>query len=147
MDKNSAIGFALIAALLIGYNLWTAPTEQEMKAHKAKQDSIAAANTPSDTLFEEQTVTDTALQKPAKTAPVKLDSLQLAAQELIHRDKYGVFAKAAKGSSKTFTLENNKLSLTFHNKGAGIVDAELKNFKTHDSLPLYLFAKELSNMK
>ena len=40
MDKNNIIGFSLIAAVLIGFSIWSQPSEQE-KAEMARQDSIA----------------------------------------------------------------------------------------------------------
>ena len=42
------------------------------------------------------------------------------------------------------TIENDFVKLTLSNKGAAPVMAELKNYVTFDSLPLYLFDKETS---
>ena len=39
MDKNTIIGFVLIAAVLIGYGVWSQPSAEE-RAAMAKQDSI-----------------------------------------------------------------------------------------------------------
>lgn len=41
MDKNTIIGFALIALVLVGFSYWTRPSEAELAAQR-KQDSIAA---------------------------------------------------------------------------------------------------------
>lgn len=41
MDKNTIIGFVLIAALLIGFSWYTKPSDEEI-AQQRKQDSITA---------------------------------------------------------------------------------------------------------
>ena len=40
MDKNTIIGFLLIAAVLIGFSWWQQPSKEEIDAMR-KQDSIA----------------------------------------------------------------------------------------------------------
>ena len=41
MDKNTIIGFVLIAAVLIGFSWWSRPSDEEI-AQQRIQDSIAA---------------------------------------------------------------------------------------------------------
>ena len=43
MDKNSIIGFVLIAAVLIGFSIYSQPSKEEQRAAFVK-DSIAQAN-------------------------------------------------------------------------------------------------------
>ena len=43
MDKNSIIGFVLIAAVLIGFSWYSRPSEEEQRAAFV-QDSIAQVN-------------------------------------------------------------------------------------------------------
>ena len=45
MDKNTVIGFVLIAAVLFGFAWWQQPSEAELKAQheQYEKDSIAAA--------------------------------------------------------------------------------------------------------
>jgi YidC/Oxa1 family membrane protein insertase len=52
---------------------------------------------------------------------------------------YGAFASTAKGENEFITLENNKLSLRISTKGGRVYSARLKDYRTHDSLPLILF--------
>ena len=40
MDKNTIIGFVLIAAVLIGFSWWKQPSKEQMEEMR-KQDSIA----------------------------------------------------------------------------------------------------------
>lgn len=145
MDKNSAIGFALIAAILIGYNLFTAPSEAEIKAQQAKQDSIASVVAENDTVFNEPTAAIAVTEAVLTAAPVT-DSIALAAQAIINEQQFGVFGNNVSGEKTTTTIENNKLKVTFTNQGASIVSAELKEFTTHDSLQLKLFVESLSQM-
>ena len=45
MDKNTIIGFVLIAAILIGYSVYSQPSDEEIaqQIELAKRDSIEAA--------------------------------------------------------------------------------------------------------
>ena len=54
-------------------------------------------------------------------------------------DQFGIFGKAALGEEKLVTLENNLMKITFTSKGGRIYSVELKDYQTHDSLPLILF--------
>ena len=40
MDRNSFLGLVLIGAILIIYSIYSAPTDEEMAAAKAKRDAI-----------------------------------------------------------------------------------------------------------
>ena len=54
--------------------------------------------------------------------------------------QYGVFASSASGENEFFTLENNKVELKISSKGGRVYSARLKDYRTHDSLPLILFS-------
>ena len=41
MDKNTWIGFALIAAIIVGFSFLNRPSEEELAERKRVQDSIA----------------------------------------------------------------------------------------------------------
>ncbi|MCH3885611.1 membrane protein insertase YidC [Tenacibaculum aquimarinum] len=63
------------------------------------------------------------------------DSLQQVAAQ----NKLGAFAKSAiSGKNGTSVLENELVKLTIDNKGGQITEALIKNYKTYDSLPLYM---------
>jgi YidC/Oxa1 family membrane protein insertase len=147
MDKNSAIGFALIAAILIGYNLWTAPTEAEILAQQTTQDSISAASATNDTIYNEVISQDSEPTIAAEKNTILVDdSVAIAARAIVNEQQFGVFGGAVEDETKQTTIENEKLKVTFSNKGAAIVAAELKEFTTHDSLALKLFVEDMSNM-
>ncbi|MFN8239491.1 MAG: membrane protein insertase YidC [Bacteroidales bacterium] len=53
--------------------------------------------------------------------------------------RFGVFAKSASGENDFITLENDKVELKISTKGGRLYSARLKDYKTYDSLPLFLF--------
>ena len=136
MDKNTIIGFVLIALIFIGFTQLNKPTEQQLADQKRYNDSIAyveqqqAPQTVEASISNSNVATDTvAANDTAKTA-----------------DAFGDFSVAATGVEKTYTLENELVKLTFSNKGGRISSAQLKKYSTHDSLPLILFDAKESNM-
>jgi YidC/Oxa1 family membrane protein insertase len=54
--------------------------------------------------------------------------------------QYGVFDKAATGENDFITLENNVVELKIARKGGRVYSARLKDYRTYDSLPLFLFS-------
>ena len=54
--------------------------------------------------------------------------------------RFGVFGGSSTGDSGLITLENNKLELKISPKGGRVYSARLKDYRTHDSLPLILFS-------
>jgi YidC/Oxa1 family membrane protein insertase len=55
-------------------------------------------------------------------------------------NEYGIFASSATGENEFITLENNKIELKISLKGGRVYSARLKEYRTHDSLPLILFS-------
>ena len=53
---------------------------------------------------------------------------------------YGIFGKSSVGENDFITLENNKIELKLSLKGGRVYSARLKEYRTHDSLPLFLFS-------
>jgi len=54
-------------------------------------------------------------------------------------EQYGVFSSSATGENEFITLENSKVELKISLKGGRVYSARLKDYRTHDSLPLILF--------
>lgn len=151
MDRNTVIGLMLIGAILVSYMVWMQPSAAELEAQQRAQDSItnvqaerARKSAERDSLSQ---VEETAVLKEAAQQPQ--DSAAMAERDSLERiqrtTKYGTFATAATGEAAYHTIENEFVRLTLSNKGASPVSAELKNYVTFDSLPLYLFDKETSN--
>ncbi|WP_405325724.1 membrane protein insertase YidC [Leeuwenhoekiella sp. LLG6367-2.1] len=128
-DKQSMIGFLLIGAILL-FMLWqNQPSPEELAAEKAKQEQIDA---------EKRAVTPTAT-KDTELADATLPQDSVAMEQ--YKATLGSFAYSASLPSATDNiteLENDVLALKISNKGGFIVEARLKQFKSYDSLPVYL---------
>lgn len=123
MDRNSAIGLTLIAALLLAYFYWFAPKPQPAPQQPATTEAPAAKG---DTVRAQQ------------PAP---DSSTLAAT-------YGELSAVMVGEESLTTVETEDLRITFSSQGGIIRDAELKKFRTyhdyrkHRETPLKLIGPE-----
>jgi YidC/Oxa1 family membrane protein insertase len=135
MDRNTIYGFVLIFAILIGWQIYNQPSEEEQKALKRKTDSIAKVKKDSDIK-----AIDFAVKEKArlKADSVKLATLPDTVKAKLDSVKYGMFAGAAQGAEKVITLENEKIKVDVSTKGGNIKRVELKGFKTYDQKPLVL---------
>ena len=118
MNRDTIIGFVLIAAVLIGFSWWNQPSAEQIEAAR-KQDSIAA-------------VTKEKAEKAQKLADqnvkAAIDSATLA-------DTTSLFHQTLNGTSQKVVLKNNKLELTLDTKGGVIRKAVIKDFKSIDEKP------------
>ncbi len=140
MDKNTVIGFALIALIFVGFSILNRPSEEQIAQQKRYNDSIALVQKQVAEIQAQQQILEQSKDTTVSTNETVVDSLAISL------GKYGDFGVSALGEEKFYTLENELLKLTFSNKGGRIYAAELKNFRTHDSLPLILFDAQESNM-
>ena len=117
MDKNTIIGFILIAALLIGFGYWNQPSSEQI-AEQARQDSIATA------------------QKKAKEAKEKLEEAKAitALKDTTGTDSTAVDSIAAMPESMT-TLQNKHIAVSITNKGGYVKKAVIKGFESLDGKP------------
>ncbi len=125
-DVNSFIGMILLGAIL----LWWMGTQQpEIDPNTTTETIIDSTLTP-----VENTTTN--------YTPVVPDSLKQVALQ----SQLGAFAYSAiHGTEGSTVLENDVLKLTISNKGGQITEALVKNYKTYDSLPLYLIKEKNAN--
>ena len=112
MNKNTNIGFILIALLLIAYSWYMQPSAEEM-AEMQKQDSIA--NVASQRAEQEQKAAEAA-QKAKAIATAKSDTTSL-------------FYPSLNGTNKQVVLKNGKLELTLDTKGGVVRKAKIMGFK------------------
>jgi YidC/Oxa1 family membrane protein insertase len=120
LDKNSVIGFVLLALLFFGYFYYTRQGQIELdKKQKHMQDSIAAL----------LPVRDTAAGQAAVLKAT--DTTRIVAQA-------GQLAQNGIGEEKLTVLENDLLKVTFTSKGAQPKKVELKKYLSKDSLPVTL---------
>lgn len=133
MDKKSIIGIVLIFAILVVFSLINQPSKEEVEAAKQRRDSIAKVE--AEKAFELQKLE----AERAAQASVITDTVQQQEALQAKVDEFGAFGVAAVGEEAFSTLENNQVKITFSNKGGRIYSVELKDYQTHDSLPLMLF--------
>lgn len=139
MDKNTTIGFLLIALIIIGFALMNKPSEEEIARQRRYNDSIALvqqARMASEAAMREANALLTTQTQGADSATVLA---RLA-------DAFGAFKPSATGTDRHYTLENEVLKVVLSSQGGRIYAAELKDYRTHDSLPLLLFEGKESVM-
>ena len=130
MDKNTIIGFALIAAVLFGFTWYNQPSKEEVEA-KRIQDSITAVEKTK--AEEKQQVSE--IQRKAEQAQAML------------ADTTALFHAAITGTAKDVVLENEKVALTFSTKGAMVQKAVIKGFKSIEGKDdVVLFDKGMQRM-
>ncbi len=108
LDKNQIIGFVLIATIMGVFGWWQNKNAPEVSVEPAATESTEAVSA------SELVVSD----NPSTENIAAIDSNAFLAEE--------------------FVLENNDVKLTFSTKGARMVSAQLKDYQTFDSLPLFV---------
>jgi len=129
-DYNSIIGFALIGVILF----WFMNNQAELELQNFDNNQeVVSPYTEKDTLLQTEGVATSTIQQ--------LDTTDYA--DLY--EAYGAFAKAASATdNQKYFLENDLLKVDIEAKGARITSAFLKNYQTHDSLPLNLIREDSS---
>ncbi|MDP4238085.1 MAG: membrane protein insertase YidC [Bacteroidota bacterium] len=141
MDKNTILGFLLIALIVIGFSVLNKPSEKELAEKKRYNDSIA--------LVEQNKAGITAT---AANGAVSKDSLVAndSTKKVNSQDAFGEFSASAQGVEKFYTLESELVKITLSSKGGRICSVQLKKYSKRDSLnnahPLILFDEKESNM-
>ena len=137
-STNSIIGFVLIFLILIGFSYLNSPTTEQVRATQLRQDSAIAAQQAF--AAEQARINDA--DQPAPDEFVTTEDATGDATTNIAPDPtkvYGPFEETLTGQEELFTIENELIKITISSRGGMIRDVELKNYQTHDSLPLYLF--------
>ena len=109
MDKNTLIGLGLIGVVLIGFNIWSQPSQAELE-EQARQDSIQAVAEQAKQLAKENAV----------KAPVTAV-------------KSGIFAANTSGKSQHITLQNDHVAVTIGTHGGTVEAATVKDYKEYGS--------------
>ena len=110
-DVKSIIGFVLIFILLLWVMNNNRPTQEELAKRKAEQEQAAKANNPQN---------NTATAATADLGAFAYSNAQPTAKD-------GVTV-----------IENKDIKLTINNKGGDLKEVLLKQFKTYESMPVYL---------
>ncbi|NLT02241.1 MAG: membrane protein insertase YidC, partial [Bacteroidales bacterium] len=121
MDKNTLTGFVLILLIIVGFSWLNKPSKEDVEAARQQQlitDSLARV----EAARQQALLLNDTLATATATTPAVADTNSLAMT-------YGIFAPLAKTDSVSYnTLENELVKITFSNKGARMVSAQLKQF-------------------
>ena len=134
MNRDTIIGFVLIAVVLIGFSWWNQPSAEQIEAARL-QDSLQA-------VAQEQAA------KAQKEAAALASKPQGTVDgDSVASDTTALFHAALKGTSEKIVLKNGKLELTLDTKGGVIRKAVIKDFKSIDDQPdVTLFDEKDQNM-
>lgn len=164
MDKNTTTGLILIGAVIIAFMFLNKPAEKETSSNPSTTEKkISSKNN-----FDNQTESVLNINRDNSTnesidSDLSIDSISIEEnlEEIENRKEiFGIFYNAAVGIEKDYALENDKIKLSFSNKGAKITMVEMvekdtngtylyrthKDFVSDTNLPIALFEKETSSM-
>ena len=125
MDKNSVIGFILIALIFIGFTFFQSDRARKAAELQAQQDSIALAQMPPQRMASEAVLESAAPEGES------------GASVAIYKDS--LLENASKAQESIVTLENDVLEMKFSTRGAKPYSVRLKKFRNYDSTDLYMF--------
>ena len=135
MNRDTIIGFVLIAAVLIGFSWWNQPSAEQIEAARL-QDSLQA-------VAQAEMAKKEAAALAAKQQGTAGDSVGSGSAA----DTTALFYAALNGTSEKIVLKNGKLELTLDTKGGVIRKAVIKDFKSIDDQPdVTLFDEKDQNM-
>jgi YidC/Oxa1 family membrane protein insertase len=140
MDKNSIIGFFLIAAVLVGFYFINKPSEEEIAEQQRITDSILVAQDSIRQLEQLQAAVQDSITTEAIASNDTIE--QDTSAQVILTNLPQEFMPFTKGSDERISLENEVLKVKISPKGGRITFVELKNYKTYSGQPLVLFDEE-----
>ncbi|MCD8282032.1 MAG: membrane protein insertase YidC, partial [Prevotella sp.] len=106
-NKNSVLGFILIAAVLLFYTWWSRPSAEKI-AEQARADSLEIVRQQQ--LIAAQQAEEERIQDSVAT------------------DSTALFFASLSGTAQKITLRNDKVELVFSSKGATVERAVVKNY-------------------
>ena len=126
-DKNSLTGFVLMFLILLVFNFYFLPTNEEISEKNdviPKEEFITKDN---EIIHKKEQVTNEELEK-----------------------KYGIFSKSADSEIQNYVLENEKIKVILSNKGGRISSVTIKEgpnkkkYKTYNGEDLKIFNSDSS---
>lgn len=145
MDKNTIIGFLLIAAIIFTFTIVNRPSKEQIEAQQRMRDSIERVEMERLALEAERLAFDSTEQstgeKQSEVVSQFFSTGDDAANDSISSgsDSLVVVAPAVE---EFITLENEKIELTLSTLGGTIHSVHLKGEKRHNGDSLYLFEGE-----
>lgn len=116
-DRNTVIGFVVLAGLFFGYFYFTNKQQAEYRKKKALEAAVVKAKEDS-----------------ARAVSIKADSANMRKTDsAAQKNTAGIFTDTIPGEERMVALENNLVKVTFTTKGGQPKKVELKKFKGQDS--------------
>ena len=134
MDKKSIIGLVLIFLVFVVFYFVNKPTEEQIRAQKRYNDSIAKVQ--NSMAKKNSSVTADALSQEEdeilrlQTLAQQNDSARAVLDELI-KGKYSSFSSSVSQESENFILENDVFKVNLSSKGAMVSQVTLKDYTTY----------------
>ena len=126
-DKNSLTGFVLMFLILLIFNFYFLPTNEEIIEQK------------------EEIKIENNISEPKS---INTDKIELTSDE--KEKKYGVFSNSAESEFNEYVIENDKIKVVVSNKGGRINSVTIKEgpnkkqYKTYDGNELEIFNSDSS---
>ena len=153
MDRNSILGFVLIAAILIGYTWFTMPSPEEVARIQREQDSLATLTIAKQARDAEAELrsraatpnmdgSGTSVLSESELDVLGLDSLGMSAADSLRAlttdKRFGIFSPASTGTNQEVVIENERLQVSISSHGAKPSVIRLKEYTTYHKTPLLL---------
>lgn len=157
MDKNTIIGFLLIAAVMIVFMISQRPDTEQLEQRERMQDSIQRVEAEREKIKSEDVISTESSQIKVDTSDVLSDFFGEEQTFLPQEDIDEKISEKRTESEPTqndsiqaslirnsypeefTTIENENIRLKVSNKGGWMHSAELKEFKRYDKDTLFLF--------
>lgn len=157
MDKNTIIGFLLIAAVMIFFMISQRPDTEQLAQRERMQDSIQRVEAEREKIKSEDVISTESSQIKVDTSDVLSDFFGEEQTFLPQEDIDEKISEKRTESEPTqndsiqaslirnsypeefTTIENENIRLKVSNKGGWMHSAELKEFKRYDKDTLFLF--------
>ena len=124
MNRDTIIGFILIASILVGYSIWMAPSKEEVAANQKRQESISLMREQARVLDSIRISAENI--KAAEAIAIVPDSI--SNDYTLLRDKFGAFASSSNGEEQNFQIENNVLKINVLANGGFLYSVELFDY-------------------
>ena len=132
MNRNSVIGWVLIALIMIGFMWYQSKEIEKQQAYQAKLDSAAAVE------MMRQAALDSAQAVLAASDTTGTQVVvQAAPVQPVYKDS--LLEAASSGTGETIVLRNDKMELALNTRGAQPLSARLEGYSNYDGSELYLF--------
>ncbi len=130
MDKNTWIGFLLIALIIIGFTKFAGPSKPVKQNEPSRE--------------QKQELLNDSTSEAAVLTVAEESSVSTPVEEKASQESQGAFGPSQQGEEQLITLENGRIRVTLSTLGGSVKRAELLEYKASgDSVqPLRLFGPE-----